>query len=201
MLDFDRDDHDVLVQDLVVPQVRQQCRWRQTPMGEHVHARSRHPGLWVSAYRVDESLDGEVCRAQPGRHETSPSLPRRHDDEPDGTDEEGEPAAARDLRDVRTQERQVEDEKQAGETVGDDRVPVPLPTHHDEEEHRGDDHDHRDADPVGARQVARRAEPEHQSDGRDHQQPVDRGHVDLAELSWRRVVDTLSGQIAELDRL
>ena len=65
----------------------------------------------------------------------------------------------------------------------------------------GDQHGPGDRDPIGGRQIARRAEQEDEHDHGNHQRPVDEGDVDLPHLPVRRMLDMHARQIAELDRL
>jgi hypothetical protein len=69
--------------------------------------------------------------------------------------------------------------------------PRPFPAAHRQREHQDgrDQHGAGDGDAVGGGEVGRRLEEHHQPDHARQQQPVDRRHVDLAELARRGVLD------------
>ena len=71
----------------------------------------------------------------------------------------------------------------------DRQRPAPLPAAHRQREHQHGGHQHGagDGDAVGRGEVGRRLEAQHQRHHADQQQPVDRRHVDLAELAGRGV--------------
>ena len=75
--------------------------------------------------------------------------------------------------------------------------PPPAVDDHPVEQQRRDRHRRRDGDAVGGGEVARGAEPEHEPDAPDHQQPVDERYVDLTDLGGRRVADVEARQVVE----
>ena len=81
------------------------------------------------------------------------------------------------------------------------RRPSPLVADESVEDQRRDQHRRRDGDAVRRRQVARRAERDHEADAAEHQQPVDERDVDLADVPLGRVQDRQARQVVELHRL
>ena len=193
----------MLVQHRVVLEVGEQRRRRRPGVLEQVHGGARHTRR-RSAPRLRHRVGHRhLGAAQPGRDEVAAAAPRRHLDHEDDADEQREPAAVGDLRDVGGEERQVDDEQRHG----DDAAPS-SPTSRQRstddpvEQQRGDRHRRRDRDAVGRGEAARRPEAEHQPDAADHQQPVDERHVDLARCAradvWRIVE---AREVVELHRL
>ena len=69
------------------------------------------------------------------------------------------------------------------------------------QQHRRDDHRHRDGDAVGRGQRARRFEADDDQDRADGEGGVDLRDVDLSHLVRRGVLDVETRRISELDRL
>ena len=79
--------------------------------------------------------------------------------------------------------------------------PVPARGGQDQEQRRGQQQRAGDGQPVGSRQLAGRAEREHQREDAAEEQPVHRRHVDLPALARRRVPHGEVRQEAEAYRL
>ena len=113
---------------------------------------------------------------------------------------EREPAALGNLERVRRQKREVDRAKRQRDRERERQPPAPDPAHDDEDQHRVDHHRERHRDPVGAAQVVRAPEPQHEQRHRDQQRPVDERHVDLADLPLGRVLQLEPRAVAHLDR-
>ena len=174
---------------LVVVEVDEQRRRRGAEVLEHV---DRRAGTRVDAVVLESSsrsLERRSRRGGAGGDELAAAAPRRHLHEQHEGDEEREPAAVGDLRDVGGEEGEVDEQERREDEQGLGRRPAQPVAGDAVEEHRRDHHRAGDGDAVGGGEVARRAEAEHEPDAADHQQPVDERHVHLADVVGRRVAD------------
>ena len=197
----DAHDGDRLVQHLVVLQIGEQGRRRRTRLSEQIDTGSRDPHLRMLGDRLDEALNRDLSLPDLARGDLTSCLPGGHDREANDGNHQREPASRRDLRDVGSEEGEVEDQEEPGEGVDGRRPPSPMAPHHPVQQERGDDHVRRHSDAVRGRQSTGRPEAEYQADCSHHEKPVDPGHIDLADLPRGGVVHLLAGQEAQLDRL
>lgn len=181
--------------------MRCQCLRSARRIGSEVDAdagTSQHAG---GGHALDELVERHVPGGQSLSGDAPTLEPRRESDEQQDADQQREPATGGDLRDVGGQEAQVDGEEQPGERRCLGEGPLPAVSGHRIEQHRGDGHRAGDRESVGAGEVRRGAEPNHQSDATDQQREVDDRYVDLALLVLGGVSDLHPGQVPEQHRL
>ena len=130
------------------------------------------------------------------------AFPGRHQREQPAADQQRKPAAVRDLGGVGAEKRQIDDQepdRDAGGTKCSGHFQTVRATTN--ASMRRDHHVHVDRDAVGRGQSARAAEAQHESDRRQHQEPVDQRDVDLADLLGRGVSDAETRPEAQHHRL
>jgi KUP system potassium uptake protein len=98
-------------------------------------------------------------------------------------------------------EQSLDRQQEAGQQPDARPAPAPVVARHYREHRRRDRHGERHRYAVGRREVARGAEADHDQNAADHQRPVDRRDVDLAELGRRGVDDRHARQEAQVLRL
>jgi hypothetical protein len=106
---------DVLVQDLVVPQIVGKGRRRASWLRGHKHRGPRDP-RWPRPLDLGQKvLDGDRSRCEARGHHLSSSLPRRHQREEEPANHEWQPPAVGNLESVCAEERQVDGQEYAGD--------------------------------------------------------------------------------------
>ena len=195
---LDRHDQRCLVQHLVVPQVVDQRRRSLAEVLEHEDSGARDA---LRVRFIEHFLEGPLAALDAFGHQLSTGAPGLHLHHQDHADGQREPATVWDLHDVGAEEAQLDREQWRADQERLRPRPLPSVGEHPEEDERGDGHRHRDGDAIGGRKVARRAEAEDQPHTRDHQQPVDEGHVDLPLLRLRGVEDLDARQVVEFHGL
>ena len=96
---------------LVVLEVDEQRRRRRARVLEQVHGGARHPHHRRALDLGDHVGDRRLGPAQPRGDQVAALAPRRHLDHQDQRDEQREPTAVRDLRDVGGEEREVDEQQ------------------------------------------------------------------------------------------
>ena len=196
------DDHEIL-EHLVAFDVGAQGERRGLQVRVHEHAHSGHP------------LDAELLRAE-ALHEVgqrpfhppavrgddlSPPVPGRHQQEQDRGDDQRQPAAVNDLREVRREERDLDRQEHRSAEHHERPRPVPQQPRHRQEQDRAEDEGARDRHAVGGREARRGAEADRDHQHGHEQQRVDRRRVDLADVPRGGVADRQARQEPDLDRL
>ncbi len=118
-----------------------------------------------------------------------------------GADHERNPTAVRDLEQVGYEKGEIDQEEYAGDTGNARHPPAPPPPRDRDQEDRRDRHRARHRKAVRCRQPNGRAEADHERKAREHQQPVERGHVDLAHRRRGGVHHAQAWAELEPDRL
>ena len=108
------------------------------------------------------------------------AAPGQHQERDDGGEQQRKPAALDQLGRVRREENAVDDEEEAVDRDHEDRRIAPL-DRDQRRQQRGDRHQQRHRDAVGAGQRIRGAEADHGAERRGRQQPVHQRHIDLAD--------------------
>ena len=128
------------------------------------------------------------------------AAPGQHQERDDAGEQQRKPAALEQLDRVRGEENAVDHEEEAVDRDHDDRRIAPL-DRDQRRQQRGDRHQQRHRDAIGAGERVRRAEADHRAERRRRQQPVHQRHIDLAHRVAGGVADMHARQEAELDRL
>ncbi len=195
------EEDDLLVQHLVVGQVVDEGRGCVIGGAVHKDGSAGHAGRRLRRQVGEQHLQRHRLLQHALGEDFASPLPGRHQQEDHRRNEQGDPAAVADLQHVRAEEQQVHPQEQAGHDRGAGEAPAPHFTAHHVEHQRRNEHQRRQGHAVRAGDVARGAEREHQGAGERHEAPVDSGHVDLADLAGRRVLDSQPRAVAELHRL
>ena len=199
----DREQHDLLVQHLVVLEVVQQHVGRPAARRGHEHRGARHAvAACCARRRARNSVERQRLGGDALAEQRAAALPGRHDGEDAGRrPRAGTSRRAAILAELAAKNARSNARNSAEQRAGARRAPVPALARDDVEEHRRDRHRAGDRDAVGAARLLELAEAEHQRHARDHQQPVDLGDVDLPLGLARGVDDGDARQVAELHRL
>ena len=128
------------------------------------------------------------------------AAPGQHQEGDDGCEQQRKPAALEQFDRIGGEENAVDGEEESVDRDHDDRRIAPL-DRHQRRQQRGDGHQQRHRDAVGAGEGFRGAEVQHGAQRRRRQQPVHQRHVDLADRVRGGVLDMHARQEAELDRL
>ena len=128
-------------------------------------------------------------------------MPYRHPEKDAPREQQWNVAALLDLAKVGDKKGGFDDKEKASNAACRQQAPAPDLAHGEKQQNRGHQHraGHRNA--VGASEVARVAEPQRESDGREHEHPVCFPNVDLAGLFGRGMPNLQRRQPAELDCL
>src|SRR5689334_12192683 len=198
-LGLDRQDEDVLVQDVVVLDVRSH---RQR--GGVLAAVEEDGGAGYPRQRglhgvelLDERRERPLVAYPLLGDELAAPLPGGEDGERDDADQQGKPCSVHQLGQVGGEEEQGDGDQDAAARQHDPQRPAPLMTGVVEEQQgrAGDRAGYGRA--VGIGQPGRAPEREHEREHRDQQQPVDERDVDLAHHLFRGVFDAQPGQVAQ----
>ena len=198
---LDGDQHDMLVQHLVVLEVVQQAARRVAREGGEI---DRGALRAMDARGVDAGEQGFhrqrafLLALRDGHAALVPGPHRREDHR---RQSERHPAALDEFHHVRRQQRAVDDHE--GAEHQDRQWPAPFPRAQRQHEHQQRRHQHGagDGDAVGGGEVGRRLEGQHQRDHAGELDPVDRRHIDLAVLAGRGVQDLDARAQAQQRRL
>ena len=166
----------------------------------HEHRCSGNP-RGASAGRFDEHPDRQRFLLQPDDHQLAPACPGGEHGEGDRADQQREPAADRDLQQVRAEIGDVDHQEQRDQPAGQQSVPLPQREQDHRDQQRVDEHRAGDRNAIGGGEVRRGAEVDHQQQDHDHQRPVDRRDIDLPGGGFAGVGDPQAGDEAQLDCL
>ena len=113
----DREDDDVLVEGLVVREVVQEHRRHAFRRRAQEDGGAGHAGRRHAREPLEERLEGHRRPREQHAHQLGATLPGREKDVDRRRDDEGDPAARADLREVGAQECEVEREEERGEAA------------------------------------------------------------------------------------
>ena len=196
-----RDKQVVLVQHFVVLEVVQHGIGNGAGFGRQEHRRAFHACWRTDKYRFQETGQVDRIGAQFLVHQAPAVFPGHHQRKDGAADQQREPAAVKQLEQIRGPERKVNDEEKAGGRDAHGERKVPAVADDEESQDGGDQHvgAHRYA--VGAGQIARRLEHHDRQHNGDKKPPVDKGQVDLPGVLDTGVLHLQARQVAELDHL
>ena len=181
-------DH-TLVKHLVVLKVVQQGRRRALQVAGHENRRARHALRWKRLDVLQESIERIQAFAHALGEQRAAALPGRKHGVDDRADDEREPAAVRDLRQVGAKEAKLDEKEEQRHRSRHRAAHAPRATRHQVRQHRRDQHRERDGHAVGGGEGARRAEAHHETERGEHQRPVHLRDVDLPLVVRRGVLD------------
>ncbi len=189
------------MQDLVVSKVVGKRGRNAARLRRHEHRGARHTRGTGGLDRAEELLDRYRSRGQTRRDELPSLLPGRHERDEESSDEQRQPPTVRNFERVGCEERQIDDQEEAGDRVRNDWRPPPFFRCRHSNQYRRNDHREADCDPVSRRQGRRRSETHDDEDGAQHQRPVHLGYVDLSDFLVGGVLDVEPRAVPELNGL
>ena len=200
-LDQHRDQEHALVQDVVVLDELRQRERHALRRGGQEHGSAGQPGVAPVDGGLDQILFrlAQSCRA---RASTSLTPPRQVSirNAIEAASSSGNQPPSSSLVELAAKKMQSMTRKKPLTANHDERRVAPL-DRNQRRQQRGDRHQQRYGDAIGARERIRSAEAEHRAKRRGGEQPVHQRHIDLADRVAGGVVDVHARQEAELDRL
>ncbi len=168
------------MQRAVVPDMPHHDR-RHLPLGSRQEDRSAGYAGDRSLHDLrHEGIDGHDRILKPGGNRGGSEVPDEHDAVNERSQNERHVSTLRHLREVRHEECCVDKHEDAGDRPRRNEAPPPNLAHGDEQERRGHQHRRRDSDAVGGCEIVGLAEAHCKPKCHEHQQPIDRTHIDLA---------------------
>ena len=200
---FDREDDHVLVQDLVVFDVRAQRQRGCGLAAVEEHSGPGHPGQprLDGMDLVDERPKRPLVKLALAGDQCAALLPGGEDREHRDGDDQRKPGAMDELGQVGGEEEQVNRQERGRGRHDHPQWLAPVLTGDIEEQQRGDGDraGHCHAERVGQRVCG--LERDDEREDRDHQRPVDPRDVDLAHLLFGGIRDAQPRKIADLGGL
>ena len=170
--------------------------WR----GRQEHGGARKSRVALVDRGLDQILFGLTQLGASPLNQLHPAAPGQHQERDQGSKHQREPAALVQLHRIGSEEDAVDDEEEAVDADHEDRRIAPL-QRDQRGEQRGDCHQQRYRDAIGAGQRIRHAKADHGAERRRCEQPVHQRNVDLADGVAGGVPDIHARQKADLDRL
>ena len=200
-LEDDGQGHDRFLERLELGDVIEQQRRNPADGPGQEHRGPRHAGDAAAPELREEAVGIFHAFRELGGNGAYAPVPGRHDGEDGEAGQQGNPAAVGQLEQVGREERAVDRQEDPAGQQRPERGPAPDVAHGVEKQGRGEKHGGGDRGAVGSRQPLGTAEADGQGKRGQHHRPVHEGHVDLAVLVCRGLVDVHAGEPAELHRL
>lgn len=198
---FDGQDDDLVVQDVVVLEIVEQCRRRRVRIARQVDRGSRCMERRAALDLPDETIKRDSLRTTPLEQIPRAARPGPHRQPDQRAQHEGYVAALRDLQKVGGEECELDQQDGSGNACNQQPRPLPDMPQHEHGQPSRDQYRAADRDAVGCSHGARALELEDEEQNAGHQGNIDRRKIYLATLSIRSMADLEARQQAELYRL
>src|SRR4026209_103279 len=182
-------------------EVVKQREGRTKSISRHVDCGSWHPSDTLAFQVGYKSIDWNANLAEPTTQNAPPSPPRQHKEKDRRRDEQRETAAMHDFKHVRSEECEIDYDKECSDWQSRPRWPVPSITGHEIKQNCRDEHRGGDRHAVSCGEITRGSEAEHKRDAGDHQSPIHRRHINLPHNTGRCIDDFQTRTEAKLNGL
>src|SRR5262249_6406458 len=160
----------------------EQNRWHSLDRRAEEDGSARDARRWSPLQSLEERLERHGRPHEHLPHELTAAPPRRQEDVDRSADDQWNPTATSNLREVGAKESEIDYEKERRQRAGSPPRPMPTMTSDQIEEHARNGHRSGHRDSIRCAQGARRSEADDQKQTADHEGRVDLGHVDLPDL-------------------